>query len=43
MARLDARPMDLVDSSIEHANAQFLFDRGCYWQQKEYEASSYLP
>lgn len=43
MARLTARPVDTVDSWFELAMAQFLFDRGGFWQLKEYEACSFLP
>jgi 1,2-phenylacetyl-CoA epoxidase catalytic subunit len=43
MARLDATPMDRVDSWFELAMAQFLFDRGGFWQLKEYERCSFLP
>jgi 1,2-phenylacetyl-CoA epoxidase catalytic subunit len=43
MARLAAKPMDRVDSWFELAMAQFLFDRGGFWQLKEYEACSFVP
>jgi 1,2-phenylacetyl-CoA epoxidase catalytic subunit len=43
MARLDASPMDRVDSWFELAMAQFLFDRGGFWQLKEYEGCTFLP
>jgi 1,2-phenylacetyl-CoA epoxidase catalytic subunit len=43
MARLAAKPMDRVDSWFELAMAQFLFDRGGFWQLKEYEECSFLP
>jgi 1,2-phenylacetyl-CoA epoxidase catalytic subunit len=43
MARLHAKPLDLVDSWFELAMAQFLFDRGGFWQLKEYERCSFLP
>jgi ring-1,2-phenylacetyl-CoA epoxidase subunit PaaA len=43
MQRLAARPMDRVDSWFELAMAQFLFDRGGFWQLKEYAACSFLP
>jgi 1,2-phenylacetyl-CoA epoxidase catalytic subunit len=43
MARLAARPVDTVDSWFELAMAQFLFDRGGFWQLKEYERCSFLP
>ena len=35
--------MDRVDSWFELAMAQFLFDRGGFWQLKEYEQCSFLP
>jgi 1,2-phenylacetyl-CoA epoxidase catalytic subunit len=43
MARLDGHPMDRVDSWFELAMAQFLFDRGGFWQLKEYERCTFLP
>ena len=43
MARLEASPMDRVDSWFELAMAQFLFDRGGFWQLKEYEHCTFLP
>jgi 1,2-phenylacetyl-CoA epoxidase catalytic subunit len=43
MARLAAKPVDRVDSWFELAMAQFLFDRGGFWQLKEYEHCSFLP
>lgn len=43
MGRLAATPMERVDSWFELAMAQFLFDRGGFWQLKEYEACSFLP
>ena len=43
MARLGARPMDRVDAWFELAMAQFLFDRGGFWQLREYEQCSFLP
>jgi 1,2-phenylacetyl-CoA epoxidase catalytic subunit len=43
MARLAAKPMDRVDSWFELAMAQFLFDRGGFWQLKEYDRCSFLP
>jgi 1,2-phenylacetyl-CoA epoxidase catalytic subunit len=41
--RLTEKPVDSVDSWFELAMAQFLFDRGGFWQLKEYEACSFLP
>jgi 1,2-phenylacetyl-CoA epoxidase catalytic subunit len=43
MERLEARPLDRVDSWFELAMAQFLFDRGGFWQLREYELCSFLP
>ena len=43
MARLEAKPLDRVDSWFELAMAQFLFDRGGFWQLKEYDRCSFLP
>lgn len=43
MARLEGKPVDTVESWFELAMAQFLFDRGGFWQLKEYEACSFLP
>jgi 1,2-phenylacetyl-CoA epoxidase catalytic subunit len=43
LARLAERPIDTVDSWFELSMAQFLFDRGGYWQLKEYERCSFLP
>lgn len=43
MARLATKPIDAVDSWFELAMAQFLFDRGGFWQLKEYDQCSFLP
>ena len=43
MARLGSHPLDRVDSWFELVMAQFLFDRGGFWQLKEYEECSFLP
>ena len=43
LARIAERPVDSVDSWFELAMAQFLFDRGGFWQLKEYERCSFLP
>jgi len=43
LGRLTEKPMDRVDSWFELAMAQFLFDRGGFWQLKEYEHCSFLP
>jgi 1,2-phenylacetyl-CoA epoxidase catalytic subunit len=42
-ARLSTRPIPFVQSFYELAMAQFLYDRGGFWQLSEYEESSYLP
>jgi len=43
MARLEAKPLDRVDCWFELAMAQFLFDRGGFWQLKEYDRCSFVP
>jgi 1,2-phenylacetyl-CoA epoxidase catalytic subunit len=43
IGRLESGPLDRVDSWFELAMAQFLFDRGGFWQLKEYESCSFLP
>jgi 1,2-phenylacetyl-CoA epoxidase catalytic subunit len=43
MRRLESKPLDRVDSWFELTMAQFLFDRGGFWQLKEYERCSFLP
>jgi 1,2-phenylacetyl-CoA epoxidase catalytic subunit len=42
-ARLAGRPVPFAESWIELAMAQFLYDRGGYWQLKEYEECSFAP
>lgn len=42
-ARLITRPIPFVQSFYELAMAQFLYDRGGYWQLAEYVESTYLP
>ena len=42
-ARLAQRPIEMAHSWFELAMAQFLFDRGGFWQLKEYELCSFLP
>lgn len=42
-ARLATRPIPFVQSFYELAMAQFLYDRGGYWQLSEYTESSYVP
>ena len=41
--RLASRPVPFAQSYYELAMAQFLYDRGGYWQLREYQESSYLP
>jgi 1,2-phenylacetyl-CoA epoxidase catalytic subunit len=41
--RLASRPVPMAESWIELAMAQFLYDRGGYWQLKEYEDCSFVP
>jgi 1,2-phenylacetyl-CoA epoxidase catalytic subunit len=41
--RLAARPVPMAESWIELAMAQFLYDRGGFWQLKEYEECSFVP
>ncbi|HVY49737.1 MAG TPA: Phenylacetic acid catabolic protein [Minicystis sp.] len=42
-ARLRSKPIDFASSWYELAMAQFLYDRGGFWQLKEYEDCSFLP
>lgn len=42
-ARLAERPVDFAESWFELAMAQFLYDRGGFWQLREYEECSFLP
>ena len=42
-ARLGKRPIEFAESWYELAMAQFLYDRGGFWQLKEYESCSFLP
>ncbi len=42
-ARLAQRPIEMASSWFELAMAQFLFDRGGFWQLNEYELCSFLP
>ncbi len=42
-ARLAQRPIEMAHSWFELAMAQFLFDRGGFWQLKEYELCSFIP
>ena len=41
--RLRKKPIDFAQSWYELAMAQFLYDRGGFWQLKEYEDCSFLP
>ncbi len=43
VARLASKPVPFAESWIELAMAQFLYDRGGFWQLKEYEDCSFLP
>lgn len=42
-ARLKEKPVPFAQSWFELAMAQFLYDRGGFWQLKEYEECSYEP
>jgi 1,2-phenylacetyl-CoA epoxidase catalytic subunit len=42
-ARLSKRPIEFAESWFELAMAQFLYDRGGFWQLREYEACVFLP
>lgn len=42
-ARLAQKPIDFARSWVELAMAQFLYDRGGYWQLREYEQCVFLP
>ena len=41
--RLADKPVPFVDSWFELAMAQFLYDRGGFWQLQEYDECSYVP
>jgi 1,2-phenylacetyl-CoA epoxidase catalytic subunit len=41
--RLRKRPIEFAQSWYELAMAQFLYDRGGFWQLREYEECSFLP
>ena len=41
--RLSGKPVPFAESWFELAMAQFLYDRGGFWQLKEYEECSFLP
>jgi 1,2-phenylacetyl-CoA epoxidase catalytic subunit len=42
-ARLSGKPVPFAESWFELAMAQFLYDRGGFWQLKEYEECSFVP
>src|SRR5262245_26764750 len=42
-ARLRKRPIEFAQSWYELAMAQFLYDRGGFWQLREYEECSFMP
>lgn len=42
-ARLSERPLEFAESWFELAMAQFLYDRGGFWQLQEYEAATFPP
>jgi 1,2-phenylacetyl-CoA epoxidase catalytic subunit len=41
--RLAGKPVPMAESWMELAMAQFLYDRGGFWQLKEYEECSFVP
>jgi 1,2-phenylacetyl-CoA epoxidase catalytic subunit len=41
--RLRSKPIPMAESWMELAMAQFLYDRGGFWQLKEYEECSFVP
>jgi 1,2-phenylacetyl-CoA epoxidase catalytic subunit len=42
-ARLAKKPIDFAQSWFELAMAQFLYDRGGFWQLREYEECAFVP
>ena len=42
-ARLSQKPIEFAASWFELAMAQFLYDRGGFWQLKEYDTCAYAP
>jgi 1,2-phenylacetyl-CoA epoxidase catalytic subunit len=42
-ARLAQHPIPFAESWFELAMAQFLYDRGGFWQLKEYDGCSFVP
>ena len=43
LARLAGKPVPFAESWFELAMAQFLYDRGGFWQLKEYDECSFVP
>lgn len=43
LSRLSQKPIDFAESWFELAMAQFLYDRGGFWQLREYEECSFVP
>jgi 1,2-phenylacetyl-CoA epoxidase catalytic subunit len=41
--RLAGKPVPFAESWMELAMAQFLYDRGGFWQLKEYDECSFVP
>jgi 1,2-phenylacetyl-CoA epoxidase catalytic subunit len=41
--RLSGKPVPMAESWMELAMAQFLYDRGGFWQLKEYDECSFVP
>ncbi|MBI3932944.1 MAG: phenylacetate-CoA oxygenase subunit PaaI [Acidobacteria bacterium] len=41
--RLAGKPVPMAESWMELAMAQFLYDRGGFWQLKEYDECSFVP
>jgi 1,2-phenylacetyl-CoA epoxidase catalytic subunit len=42
-ARLAKKPIEFAESWFELAMAQFLYDRGGFWQLKEYDGCAFVP
>ena len=42
-ARLQQKPIEFAQSWYELAMAQFLYDRGGFWQLREYEDCTFIP
>ncbi|MFZ5482054.1 MAG: Phenylacetic acid catabolic protein [Myxococcota bacterium] len=42
-ARLAEKPLEFAESWFELAMAQFLYDRGGFWQLQEYETATFAP